>query len=85
MRSSKSDRDGFLMKNRRSEAGQVPAPAVWRLSLYLRELDGLLERDCQTVSSKQLGANLGLTGAQVRKDLAHFGQFGHPGIGYPVG
>jgi len=36
------------------------------------------------VSSRRLGAKLGLTDAQVRKDLAYFGQFGHPGIGYRV-
>lgn len=38
----------------------------------------------QTVSSKALGRSLGLTDAQVRKDLALFGQFGHPGRGYAV-
>ena len=62
----------------------VPAPAVRRLSLYLRELEGLLRRNRETISSKQLGETLGLTDAQVRKDLAYFGQFGHPGIGYRV-
>jgi redox-sensing transcriptional repressor len=36
----------------------------------------------QTTSSNQLGVRLGFTDAQVRKDLAHFGQFGHPGVGY---
>ena len=36
------------------------------------------------MSSKQLGDALGLTDAQVRKDLAYFGQFGHPGVGYGV-
>ena len=36
----------------------------------------------QTTSSSQLGVRLGFTDAQVRKDLAYFGQFGHPGIGY---
>jgi len=36
----------------------------------------------ETTSSSQLGRRLGFTDAQVRKDLAHFGQFGHPGIGY---
>jgi len=64
--------------------GQVPAPAVRRLSLYLRELEGILKQDEPTISSKQLGKTLGLADAQVRKDLAYFGQFGHPGIGYPV-
>lgn len=62
----------------------VPAPAVRRLSLYLRELEVLIRRKHETVSSKQLGESLGLTDAQVRKDLAYFGQFGHPGIGYRV-
>ncbi len=62
----------------------VPAPAVRRLSLYLRELERVLKHDRQTISSKQLGEALGLTDAQVRKDLAYFGQFGHPGIGYRV-
>lgn len=62
----------------------VPEPAVRRLSLYLRELENLLSHDRETISSKQLGESLGLTDAQVRKDLAYFGQFGHPGIGYRV-
>ena len=64
--------------------GRVPIPAVRRLSLYLRELEALLKKDCQTISSKQLGNALGLTDAQVRKDLACFGQFGQPGVGYRV-
>ena len=63
---------------------RIPRPTVKRLSLYLRELEALSERGLQTVSSKQLGGALGLTDAQVRKDLAFFGQFGHPGIGYSV-
>ncbi len=62
----------------------VPAPAVGRLSLYLRELEALYRQERQTISSRQLGQALGLTDAQVRKDLAYFGQFGHPGIGYRV-
>ena len=61
---------------------KIPRPTVKRLSLYLRELETRVEQDQQTISSKQLGAALGLTDAQVRKDLAYFGQFGHPGIGY---
>lgn len=61
---------------------KIPRPTVKRLSLYLRELESMLERGQTTVSSKQLGAALALTDAQVRKDLAYFGQFGHPGVGY---
>ncbi len=62
----------------------VPAPAVRRLSLYLRQLEAFLTNNLQTVSSKQLGQALSLSDAQVRKDLAYFGQFGHPGVGYRV-
>ena len=62
----------------------VPDPAVRRLSLYLRQLETFKRKDRRTISSKQLGESLGLTDAQVRKDLAYFGQFGHPGIGYRV-
>lgn len=62
----------------------IPAPAVRRLSLYLRELESLWRNDQRTVSSKQLGEALKLTPTQIRKDLAYFGQFGQPGIGYDV-
>ena len=63
---------------------QVPAPTIRRLSLYLRQLETLRGAGTKTVSSKELGAALSLTDAQVRKDLACFGQFGQPGIGYQV-
>jgi len=62
----------------------VPNPAVRRLSLYLRHAELLKKKDRRTVSSKQLGVALGYTDAQVRKDLAYFGQFGQPGVGYSV-
>jgi len=62
----------------------IPTPAVYRLSFYLRQLEALRAADKHTISSKQLGDALGYTDAQVRKDLAYFGQFGHPGVGYRV-
>lgn len=62
----------------------IPKPAARRLSLYLRELSSRLEQGEETVNSKSLGLSLGLTDAQVRKDLAIFGQLGHPGRGYRV-
>jgi redox-sensing transcriptional repressor len=62
----------------------IPTPAVYRLSFYLRQLEAFQKADKHTISSKQLGDALGYTDAQVRKDLAYFGQFGHPGIGYRV-
>ena len=60
----------------------VPRAVVSRLSLYLRELQQLLHDGHETTNSTQLGTLLGFTDAQVRKDLAYFGQFGYPGIGY---
>lgn len=65
-----------------SAENQVPKAVVSRLSLYLRELQHLVRDGNETTSSTQLGRLLGFTDAQVRKDLAYFGQFGYPGIGY---
>jgi redox-sensing transcriptional repressor len=62
--------------------GPVPKAVVSRLSLYLRELQHLVRGGHDTTSSSQLGGLLGFTDAQVRKDLAYFGHFGYPGIGY---
>ncbi len=53
-----------------------------RLSLYLRCLEGLEREGAQKVSSGQLGDALGVSDAQVRKDLACLGNLGQPGIGY---
>jgi redox-sensing transcriptional repressor len=64
---------------------QRPSRAsVGRLSLYLRRLEALLREGSATVSSGQLGEPLGVNDAQVRKDLAHVGSLGLPGIGYPT-
>jgi redox-sensing transcriptional repressor len=62
----------------------VPKATVFRLSLYLRHLERLRREGRETVSSHDLGRALGLTDAQVRKDLTYFGQFGCRGVGYTV-
>lgn len=62
--------------------GPVPKAVAGRLSLYLRELQHLEAQGRSTISSGELADMLSLTGAQVRKDLAYFGHFGQPGIGY---
>jgi len=73
------------------DAGRAPSSeprlsraSVHRLSLYLRRLEGLQREGTTKVSSGQLGAALGVTDAQVRKDLAALGNLGQPGIGYPT-
>ncbi|MCI0463098.1 MAG: redox-sensing transcriptional repressor Rex [Gemmataceae bacterium] len=58
--------------------------SVARFSLYLRHLEQLHGAGTHTVSSGQLGDALGITDAQVRKDLAYLGNLGHPGVGYPT-
>src|SRR5205814_2403633 len=71
---------------RREHPGEKLAPkaVVGRVSLYLRQLETFQRQGHTTVSSSQLGAALGINNAQVRKDLAFFGQFGYPGIGYRI-
>ncbi len=55
-----------------------------RLSIYLRCLAALEEEGVETASSKILAERFNLNSAQIRKDLAYFGQFGVRGVGYPV-
>jgi redox-sensing transcriptional repressor len=62
----------------------APKAVVGRMSLYLRQLEIYQRQGNTTVSSSQLGQPLSIKNAQVRKDLAFFGQFGHPGIGYRI-
>ncbi|MDP3704191.1 MAG: redox-sensing transcriptional repressor Rex [Candidatus Omnitrophota bacterium] len=63
---------------------QVPDACVARLSLYLRELTRLGSTRVGYVSSRRLAEQLGVTDAQVRRDLSYFGQFGTSGRGYEV-
>jgi redox-sensing transcriptional repressor len=60
----------------------LPKAVGHRLSLYLRELQRLLSDGQETTSSGRLGQLLGISDAQVRKDLTYFGHFGYPGVGY---
>jgi redox-sensing transcriptional repressor len=62
----------------------VSQSTVRRLSLYLRTLEEFRNRGDLTVSSRDLAERVGLTPAQVRKDLSYFGSFGKRGLGYEV-
>jgi NADH/NAD ratio-sensing transcriptional regulator Rex len=55
-----------------------------RLSVYLRCLNQLEASGLRTVSSHALAEQFQLNAAQIRKDLAHFGEFGVRGVGYYV-
>lgn len=64
----------------------IPDIVIGRLPIYLRELTRLAEEGQQkTTSSHELGQRLGISSAQIRKDLSHFGEFGKQGTGYHIG
>jgi redox-sensing transcriptional repressor len=63
---------------------KISEAVVRRLPIYLRYLHELNRQNVQTVSSSDLGHKLDLNPAQIRKDLAYFGEFGKKGIGYDV-
>ena len=63
---------------------KIPASTIERLSIYLRTLEKLRTEGIKTVSSSQLANLSGLNAAQLRKDLAYFGQFGVRGSGYDI-
>ena len=63
----------------------IPNIVIGRLPIYLRELRRLSgEEDKITTSSHELGQRLGISSAQIRKDLSHFGEFGKQGTGYHI-
>ena len=63
---------------------KIPEMTIRRLSVYTRCLLQLEEDNVKTVSSQELAERFNLNSAQVRKDLAYFGEFGVRGIGYYV-
>ena len=63
---------------------KIPEMTIRRLSVYTRCLLQLEEDGVQTISSQELAERFNLNSAQVRKDLAYFGEFGVRGIGYHV-
>lgn len=62
----------------------VPDIVVGRLPLYLRALTQMREEGLEITSSQELGARLGISSAQIRKDLSQFGEFGKQGTGYHI-
>jgi redox-sensing transcriptional repressor len=57
---------------------------IGRLPIYLRTLKQLANEDYEVTSSQELANRLGISSAQIRKDLSHFGEFGKQGTGYNV-
>ena len=65
-------------------AAQVPEIVVGRLPLYLRALVQMAAEGKEITSSQDLGERLGISSAQIRKDLSQFGEFGKQGTGYSI-
>ena len=63
---------------------KVSESTIKRLSIYLRELKNLSKSHVRFISSQDLSSRLGLSDAQIRKDLSYFGAFGKIGVGYYV-
>ena len=63
---------------------EIPRKSIYRLSIYQRCLERLKINSVETVSSSALAKAAGVKSTQLRKDLAHFGQFGVRGLGYNV-
>ncbi len=62
----------------------IPDIIVSRLPVYLRALRHMQAQKQQTTSSQELGDQVGISAAQIRKDLSQFGEFGKQGTGYNI-
>ena len=62
----------------------IPDIVIGRLPIYLRLLRRMIQEGRQVTSSQELGERLGISAAQIRKDLSQFGEFGKQGTGYNI-
>lgn len=65
-------------------ANRIPDIIIGRLPVYLRALQQLAEKGVMTTSSQELGEIIGISAAQIRKDISQFGEFGKQGTGYSI-
>lgn len=63
---------------------KIPDIIIGRLPIYLRALQRLAEKGILTTSSQELGEIIGISAAQIRKDISQFGEFGKQGTGYSI-
>ena len=65
-------------------ADNIPDIIIGRLPIYLRALQRMAEKGMKTTSSQELGEHVGISAAQIRKDISQFGEFGKQGTGYSM-
>jgi redox-sensing transcriptional repressor len=63
---------------------EIPDIIISRLPIYLRALRHIKAEGKMITSSQELGAKVGISAAQIRKDLSQFGEFGKQGTGYDI-
>ena len=63
---------------------KIPDIIIGRLPVYLRALQRLSEKGILNTSSQELGELIGISAAQIRKDISQFGEFGKQGTGYSI-
>lgn len=73
-----------ILRRTKMTSKDVPYIVVSRLPIYLRALTFMAEEGQEITSSQELGKKLGLSPAQIRKDLSQFGEFGKQGTGYEI-
>lgn len=66
------------------EHKEIPEIVIGRLPIYLLALQHMQQEGRQFTSSQELGERLGISAAQIRKDLSQFGEFGKQGTGYNI-
>lgn len=66
------------------EQKPIPDIVVGRLPIYLRALQRMAQEGQSVTSSQELSERLGISAAQIRKDLSQFGEFGKQGTGYNI-
>lgn len=65
-------------------AEKIPDIIIGRLPVYLRALQRMADHGIKTTSSQELGEHVGISAAQIRKDISQFGEFGKQGTGYSI-
>jgi len=65
-------------------ADKIPDIIIGRLPVYLRALQRMADSGLKTTSSQELGEHVGISAAQIRKDISQFGEFGKQGTGYSI-
>jgi len=66
------------------DSSPIPDIVIGRLPLYLRLLQRMAQEGQTVTSSQEMGKKLGISAAQIRKDLSLFGEFGKQGTGYSI-